>query len=109
MPALPEALYGERKLVVMNIKVGDIVLSKQGRDKGKLFFVIELAGEEYVLLADGNYRRVDNPKKKKLKHISHFSSAETRVSEKLKNGEQLVDAQLRKAIRQLENPLCEGG
>ena len=93
----------------MKISIGDIVLSSSGRDKGKLFFVIAAADDDCVFLADGDYRRLANPKKKKLKHISHFSSAVTRVSEKLKNSENITDAELRKAIRQLENPLCEGG
>lgn len=93
----------------MNIKIGDIVLSKSGRDKGKLFFVIGFAGEECIFLADGDYRRINNPKKKKLKHISHFSSIKTKVADKLISGDKITDAELRKAIRQLENPLCEGG
>ena len=93
----------------MNISIGDIVLSKSGRDKGKLFFVIGIAGEDCFYLADGDYRRIKNPKKKKQKHISYFSSAKNKVSQKLTNGDSVIDAELRKAIRQLENPLCEGG
>lgn len=93
----------------MNVSVGNIVLSGKGRDKGRLFFVVAMAEDGCVFISDGDYRRISNPKKKKLKHISHFSSAETKVANKLKDGEKVTDAELRKAIRQLENPLFEGG
>jgi len=97
------------RLLVMNIIKGDIVKSLSGRDKGRLFFVLDCQDDGYVLLADGDYRRLGNPKRKKIKHISHFSSADIRVAQKLKKGDSVTDAELRKAIRQLENPLCEGG
>lgn len=48
---------------------GTIVLSKAGRDSGRLFIVVGRLDEKYVLIADGRLRRVDAPKKKKLKHL----------------------------------------
>ena len=48
---------------------GSLVYSIAGRDKGSLFIVLEKDGD-YVYLADGNLRKVENPKKKKLKHVN---------------------------------------
>ena len=48
---------------------GSLVYSRAGKDKGKLFLVAGVDGE-YVYLLDGDTRRVDKPKKKKLKHIN---------------------------------------
>lgn len=48
---------------------GSLVYSIAGRDKGSLFIVLKRDGD-YVYLADGNLRKVENPKKKKLKHIN---------------------------------------
>ena len=47
---------------------GRVVLSKAGRDKGKLLAVIK---EEngFVYLCDGKERPVKRPKRKKLKHV----------------------------------------
>lgn len=50
------------------LSVGQIVYSKRGRDKGKLFVVVDVCGE-YCFIADGDLRKLENPKKKKLKHI----------------------------------------
>ncbi len=47
---------------------GMLARSKQGHDKGRLFLITEDEGE-YVFLADGRYRTVEKPKKKKRKHI----------------------------------------
>ena len=44
---------------------GQIVKSKSGRDKGDVFFVVEVIDDDYVLIADGDRRKSENPKKKK--------------------------------------------
>ena len=52
----------------MEIVEGSIVRSIAGRDKGSLFIVISREGD-YVYLANGELRKVDRPKRKKLKHL----------------------------------------
>ncbi len=53
----------------MEIERGSLVYSIAGRDKGSLFLVLKRDGD-FVYLADGDLRKVENPKKKKLKHIN---------------------------------------
>ena len=36
---------------------GQIVKSKSGRDKGDVFFVVEVIDDDYVLIADGDRRK----------------------------------------------------
>lgn len=50
------------------IKIGSIVQSKAGRDRGRFLTVVALEGE-YAFLADGKVRKLSHPKKKKLKHL----------------------------------------
>lgn len=57
----------------MDISVSDIVLSTAGRDKGGIFYVLEAAGEGYVYISDGRRRRIEKPKKKKIKHLKRLS------------------------------------
>ena len=52
----------------MDIKKGSFVYSKAGRDKGKPFMVLDIEAD-FVYLADGDTRRINNPKKKKQKHV----------------------------------------
>ena len=47
---------------------GRVVQSIQGRDKGHFFLILEAAGD-IVRIADGLYHRLENPKKKKTKHL----------------------------------------
>ncbi|MBR6669071.1 MAG: KOW domain-containing RNA-binding protein [Clostridia bacterium] len=48
---------------------GRVVLSTQGRDEGRYFIVLEVIDEDFVLMADGLTRKIDHPKKKKVKHL----------------------------------------
>ena len=46
-----------------------IALSLCGRDAGNYFIITEIADRDHVMIADGKVRRVEKPKKKKLKHL----------------------------------------
>ena len=46
---------------------GQVVRSKRGRDEGKVFVVIDIIDNLY--LVDGKLRKLDRPKKKKVKHL----------------------------------------
>ena len=48
---------------------GRVVLSTLGRDEGRYFIVLEVIDENFVLMADGLTRKIDHPKKKKIKHL----------------------------------------
>lgn len=52
----------------MEIKIGSVVRSKAGRDKGNLFLVVDVR-DGYAYVADGKLRKTEKPKKKKLKHL----------------------------------------
>lgn len=82
----------------MDIKVSYIVKSLAGRDCGKLFVVIGFDGDNYALLADGKLRKLEGPKKKKLKHISFFSQNNTRLGEKIRNNDKITNAEIRKTL-----------
>ena len=51
------------------LKTGRIVRSRAGRDGGRLFVVIAEVDEDFVLVADGDLRKIDRPKKKRRKHL----------------------------------------
>ncbi|MGM9610600.1 MAG: hypothetical protein ACI3ZE_03090 [Candidatus Woodwardiibium sp.] len=53
-----------------SLLLGSIVTSLCGRDKGRSFVVVEIIDADYVYIADGRLRRVESPKRKKIKHIS---------------------------------------
>ena len=53
----------------MDIVKSNIVKSTAGRDEGDLFFVLDIQ-EEFLLLADGKRRRVENPQEEKVQACS---------------------------------------
>ena len=81
----------------MDISKSDIIISLAGRDKGKLFYVVDVE-ENYVLIADGKGRKLENPKRKKLKHVRRVSRTETRVAAKLQNGDKVLNSELRRDL-----------
>lgn len=57
----------------IEISPGNIALSLKGRDKGNIYLIIELINPEFVLLADGDKRKMANPKLKRVKHLKLLS------------------------------------
>ena len=81
----------------MDISKSDIIESLAGRDKGKFFYVIDTE-DNYVLIADGKGRKLENPKRKKLKHVRRVSRTETRVAMKILNGDNVLNSELRRDL-----------
>ena len=50
------------------MKKGMVVISKSGRDKGNFFVVIK-SDDKCVYIADGKLRKIENLKKKNVKHL----------------------------------------
>ena len=82
----------------MDFRDGSIVLSKAGRDQGKYFVVLKVMENGYVLIADGDIRKVDNPKLKKCKHLENTGKTSERICEKLASGVRVTNPDLLKAI-----------
>ena len=77
--------------------ISDVVASAAGRDQGKLFYVIA-ADETYLMLVNGKDRTLDRPKRKKQKHVQKVLRSETRVAVKLRNGDKVLNSELRKEL-----------
>lgn len=83
----------------MEVEVGSVVRSKAGRDKGGLFIVIA-RDSEYAYLADGDRRRAENPKKKKLRHIQVSGITAEAVKAEAEAG-LVTNIQVRKALAEI--------
>jgi ribosomal protein L14E/L6E/L27E len=84
----------------MEISVGSVVRSKAGRDKGDDFIVLAVEGN-YAYLANGELRKVDTPKKKKLKHIQGSAKVSEFIVNKLQNVGKVTNSEVRKALAEL--------
>ena len=81
--------------------LGRVAVSTAGRDGRRAFLVVGLSGEGYVLLADGDLRKMEHPKKKKLRHVRLEPAVAEDVRGQLMQGNQVQDAQIRKSILSL--------
>lgn len=86
----------------MDFRDGNIVLSKAGRDKGKYFIVLEVVNADYVLIADGGMRKVDNPKLKKCKHLENTGKTSERVCQKLADGTRVTNPELHRELAEFK-------
>ena len=81
----------------MEIRKAHLVEATAGREKSKLFYVLDTDGE-YLLLADGKSRRVEAPKRKKRKHARFIADTGDRVAGKIQAGEKVTNSELRRGI-----------
>ena len=82
----------------MNAAVGQIVISRAGRDAGRKFVVVRVIDDLYVEICDGDLRKVEKPKKKKIKHLNITDDMAEGIAEKLKSGDRITNAEIRKAL-----------
>ncbi|HAQ40839.1 MAG TPA: hypothetical protein DCM73_08400 [Clostridiales bacterium] len=81
-----------------DLKIGQIVKSKAGRDKDRVFVISRILDEQHVLVCDGDLRKLSSPKKKKVKHLVIYNTVLTEFANKLQSNENLEDAFLRRLL-----------
>ena len=82
---------------ISDFNIADVVISTAGRDQGELFYVIG-TDPVYLMLANGKDRTLDKPKRKKRKHVQKVLRSETRVAEKLRQGDKVLNGELRRDL-----------
>jgi len=80
------------------IQPGDVVRSRRGKDEGQLLVVLAILDERFALVADGDKRRFDRPKRKNLLHLQPLGVRSEEVSGSLRETGRVTNAKLRFAI-----------
>ena len=89
------------------VAIGSIVQSKAGRDQGRLFLVVGEVDDDFVLIANGELRRMDRLKKKRRKHLKPTGTVVKALKDRLSNGEKVEDHELRAWLREEEEKLVQ--
>ena len=87
--------------MISETMLGRVVLSKAGRDKGKAFVIIRVVNERYVIVSDGDLRKIENPKMKNVKHLQYTKMQADEVINYLNRGEIPDNHIIRKNIKQI--------
>ncbi len=82
----------------MNYTLGQVVSSIAGRDAGKRFIVVKIVNESYVLISDGDLRRIEKPKKKKVKHLKFTGEIIDFLNEKLEKKAKITNTEIKRAL-----------
>ena len=92
------------------MELGRVVLSRQGRDAGRFFVILQVVDDEFVMMSDGLTRKLDHPKKKKIKHLR---AKPVRMDELtlLADQNRLKDSDVRTFLEKngfgIDQPLCK--
>ena len=89
---------------ISDYNISDVVKATAGRDKDELFYVISTDGE-FLILVNGKDRPLDRPKRKKRKHVQKVLRSETRVAEKFRRGDKVLNGELRRDLAYLASQL----
>ena len=89
---------------IPSITISDVVVSTAGRDAGTWFYVVN-EEQNFLFLANGKDRTLDKPKRKKRKHVQKVLRSETRVAAKIRNGDKVLNSELRRDLAYLSREL----
>lgn len=78
--------------------IGQIVKVLRGRDNGKYAVIIGLVDNRFALIADGDKRKFDQPKKKNLLHLELQDTISSEVVTSIQESGRVTNGKLRYAI-----------
>ncbi len=91
------------------IRLGQLVTSIAGRDKGRKLIVVAIIDRQHVAVADGDLRRVVSPKVKKIKHLNVSKQVFTEIEAIKASNHKLTDEKLRRLLEVFVKAVSDGG
>ena len=83
----------------MEYTKGQVVYSISGRDKTMPFIVLKEEGD-FLYLADGKLRKLENPKKKRKKHVQKTKIICYNIKDMLDSESNLLNSDISKALKE---------
>ena len=78
-----------------NTLLGKVVHSKAGRDMHKEFIVVSILNNEYVYISDGDLRKIEKPKKKKVKHLIFTDTVAEEIRDLILSKEEVTNSKIK--------------
>jgi len=83
----------------MKAQVGQLIKVLKGKDEERYAVVVGVLDERFVLIADGNKRKFDAPKKKNVLHLELLPIICQEVAISLQETGKVTNAKLRYALQ----------
>lgn len=87
------------------VRIGQLVSSIQGRDSGRFYLITGIENETMVNVADGEGRKIENPKRKNCKHLILYDAVAGYMLEKVQFGKKITNTDVRKELKSLVSQL----
>ncbi len=78
-----------------NTLLGKVVNSKAGRDMHRKFIVVGILGSEYVYISDGDLRKIEKPKKKKVRHLDFTDIVAEEVKDLILSKKEVTNSKIK--------------
>ena len=85
----------------INVEVGRLCKSLKGHDAGSIYMIYKTEGE-FVWLVDGDYKKIDKPKKKRTKHISLIDQVLKNIAAKITEQKVVYSEEIYSAIKKFK-------
>lgn len=87
--------------------IGQVIEIVKGRDAGNIAIVVHQIDERFVYIADGAYRRSEEPKKKNIKHIHLTRYVAEDIREALLQAGRVPNLKIRYALDKYKETITE--
>jgi large subunit ribosomal protein L14e len=84
-------------------QIGQFVVITSGREAGQYAIIVRLLDKRFAILADGEKRKFDHPKKKNLQHLQLFDRVSPEVQNSIKDTGRVTNGKLRFALMKFLN------
>ncbi len=88
--------------------IGGICKSTQGRDEGR-YYIICAIENDVVYVTDGNFKKLQSPKKKNVKHLYLLPEKSESIGAKILDGRQVFDTEIYSALKSYNYPKPDSG
>ncbi|MGH4120647.1 RNA-binding protein [Clostridium sp.] len=85
-----------------NSLLGKVVNSKAGRDMHRNFIVVGILNSEYVYISDGQLRKIEKPKKKKVKHLNFTETIAEEIRVMILSKKQVTNSKIKIFLKSVD-------
>ena len=83
--------------------IGQLAIATAGRDTNRKFIITCIINDQYVYISDGDTRKLENSKKKKLKHLKLTKYISDEIMHALQQNKKITNSVISKCIKSLDS------
>lgn len=88
---------------MLSFELGEILKSNAGRDKDQYYLVTKIVNNKFIEVVDGKKRKMNNPKKKNIKHLEKTGFVAEELKLWLKKGKRVRNEDVKLVIKDFED------